>query len=165
MSLDRRQFLGLGAVATVAALAPGLQLIDLVQARSPDEAASALKRWGLLIDTVKCVGGKWEGTRCTGRLVPAQRYGFRASPARGEVIYWIRGSAEPSGKLSGCKVVDRDNWSCTMAADQMPVAAYEMKKGRPTRSDDPRVIPFREVPKWKWWLMDVGVGGFSEARS
>ena len=142
-------------------------------------AAAALSAFGLLIwasdhitmqgertiYTVKCEGGKWEGTRCTGRLVPAQRYGFRASPARGEVIYWIRGSAEPSGKLSGCKVVDRDNWSCTMAADQMPVAAYEMKKGRPTRSDDPRVIPFREVPKWKWWLMDVGVGGFSEARS
>jgi hypothetical protein len=142
-------------------------------------AAAALSAFGLLIwasdhitmqgertiYTVKCEGGKWEGTRCTGRLVPAQRYGFRASPARGEVIYWVRGSAEPSGKLSGCKVVDRDNWSCTMAADQTPVAAFEMKKGRPTRADDPRVIAFREVPKWKWWLMDVGVGVFSEARS
>ena len=142
-------------------------------------AVAALSAFGLLIwasdhitmqgertiYTVKCEGGKWEGTRCTGRLVPAQRYGFRASPARGEVIYWIRGSAQPSGKLSGCKVVDRDNWSCTMAADQTPVAAFEMKKGRPTRADDPRVIAFREVPKWKWWLMDAGVGLFSEARS
>jgi molybdopterin-containing oxidoreductase family iron-sulfur binding subunit len=55
MSLDRRQFLGLGATAVAGAvLAPGLHLIDLVQARSPDEAVSALKRWGLLIDTVKC---------------------------------------------------------------------------------------------------------------
>ncbi len=55
MSLDRRQFLGLGATALAgAALAPGLQLIDLVQARSPEEKVNALQRWGLLIDTVKC---------------------------------------------------------------------------------------------------------------
>jgi molybdopterin-containing oxidoreductase family iron-sulfur binding subunit len=56
MSLNRRQFIGLGAVAAAGAvLAPALKLIDLVQARSPDEAVTALKRWGLLIDTVKCV--------------------------------------------------------------------------------------------------------------
>ncbi len=55
MSLDRRQFLGLGATAVAgAALVPGLHLIDLVQARSPEEKVSALTRWGLLIDTVKC---------------------------------------------------------------------------------------------------------------
>jgi tetrathionate reductase subunit B len=58
MSLNRRQFLGLGgaAVAT-AALAPGLRLIELAQARSPDEAATSLQRWGLLIDSSKCAEG------------------------------------------------------------------------------------------------------------
>ncbi len=56
MSLDRREFLGLGVAATAgAALVPGLRLIDLVLARSPDEAVTALKRWGLLIDITKCV--------------------------------------------------------------------------------------------------------------
>ena len=56
MSLDRRGFLGLGVAATSgAALVPGLRLIDLVLARSPDEAVTALKRWGLLIDIAKCV--------------------------------------------------------------------------------------------------------------
>ncbi len=56
MSLDRRGFLGLGVAATAgAALVPGLRLIDLVLARSPDEAVTALKRWGLLIDITKCV--------------------------------------------------------------------------------------------------------------
>ena len=35
-------------------MAPGLRLIELVQARSPEEAASALQRWGLLIDTAQC---------------------------------------------------------------------------------------------------------------
>ena len=55
MSPDRRQFLGLGAALTAGAvLAPGLRLIDLVQARSPDEAATVLQRWGLLIDITKC---------------------------------------------------------------------------------------------------------------
>ena len=56
MSLERRDFLGLGmAAAAGVAMAPGLRLIELVQARSPEEAASVLQRWGLLIDITKCV--------------------------------------------------------------------------------------------------------------
>ena len=51
MTLDRRRFLGLAAAAT---LAPGLRLVELALARSPDEAASALQRWGLLVDIAKC---------------------------------------------------------------------------------------------------------------
>jgi len=55
MSLDRRHFIGLGAAVTAGAvLAPGLRLIELVQARSPEESASVLRRWGLLIDTALC---------------------------------------------------------------------------------------------------------------
>ena len=43
MSPDRRQFLGWGAAAAAgAALAPGFRLIELAQARSPQEAASKL---------------------------------------------------------------------------------------------------------------------------
>ena len=58
MSIDRRQFLGLsGAVAATAAIAPGLRLIELAQARSPDEAVTSLQRWGLLIDSSKCADG------------------------------------------------------------------------------------------------------------
>jgi tetrathionate reductase subunit B len=56
MSLSRRDFLGWGAAAGAgAALTPGLKLIELATARSPDEAVTALKRWGLLIDITKCV--------------------------------------------------------------------------------------------------------------
>lgn len=55
MSLGRREFLAWGAAAGAgAALAPVISLIELAQARSPEEAASALKRWGLLIDIGKC---------------------------------------------------------------------------------------------------------------
>ena len=55
MNPERRQLLGFGAAAAAgAALAPGLTLIELAQARSPTEAASTLQRWGLLIDTTRC---------------------------------------------------------------------------------------------------------------
>jgi [DsrC]-trisulfide reductase subunit O len=55
MNPDRRQLLGWGvAAAAGAALAPGLRLVELAQARSPQEAASKLQRWGLLIDITKC---------------------------------------------------------------------------------------------------------------
>lgn len=57
MSLNRRQFLGLSAAAAASAALPGLRLIELVQARSPQEAVSSLQRWGLLIDVNKCLDG------------------------------------------------------------------------------------------------------------
>ena len=32
--------------------------------------------------TVKCEHGAWQGSHCTGKLVPGERYAFRASPRR-----------------------------------------------------------------------------------
>ncbi|MHB8347841.1 MAG: sulfate reduction electron transfer complex DsrMKJOP subunit DsrO [Acidiferrobacterales bacterium] len=58
MSIDRRQFLTVGgAVMASVALAPGMRLIELAQARSPDEAVTNLQRWGLLVDTTRCAEG------------------------------------------------------------------------------------------------------------
>jgi molybdopterin-containing oxidoreductase family iron-sulfur binding subunit len=58
MSLTRRDFLGFaGAAAAVTTLGPGIRLIELAQARPPEEAVSARQRWGLLIDTHKCADG------------------------------------------------------------------------------------------------------------
>jgi tetrathionate reductase subunit B len=55
MSLSRREFIGIGTAAVAgAALAPGLRLVELAQARSPDEAVTSLQRWGLLVDINKC---------------------------------------------------------------------------------------------------------------
>ena len=53
---SRRQFLTAGAVAGVGvvALAPGLRLIEVAQARPAGEPASSINRWGLLIDSNKC---------------------------------------------------------------------------------------------------------------
>lgn len=55
-NISRRQFLGAATLAA-AALAPGMRLIELAAARSPEEAASAMQRWGMLIDTSKCGEG------------------------------------------------------------------------------------------------------------
>ena len=58
MTISRREFLGAGGAAVAGlALAPGMHLIDLATARSPEEAASTLQRWGLLVDTTKCGDG------------------------------------------------------------------------------------------------------------
>ena len=57
MSLNRRDFLGLAGAAAAAALGPGLSLIELARARAPEEAASSLQRWGLLIDANQCADG------------------------------------------------------------------------------------------------------------
>jgi molybdopterin-containing oxidoreductase family iron-sulfur binding subunit len=58
MSMNRRQFVALGGAALAgAAIAPGIRLIELAQARTPEEAASAVHRWGLLVDTTRCADG------------------------------------------------------------------------------------------------------------
>ena len=55
---SRRQFLNkAGAATAVAALAPGIRLIDLALARPEGVPASATVRWGMLIDTAKCATG------------------------------------------------------------------------------------------------------------
>ena len=54
MNPDRRRVLGWGAAAAAMSIAPGLSLVELARARAPQETASALKRWGLLIDVAKC---------------------------------------------------------------------------------------------------------------
>lgn len=48
-----------GAGVGVASLAPGLKLIEVAGAapRAPGEPASSAVRWGMLIDTTKCVSG------------------------------------------------------------------------------------------------------------
>jgi hypothetical protein len=115
------------------------------------------------IYTADCVDGTWSGKVCSGRLAPGKRYAFRASLARQEVIYWIRGSTAPSGRFPDCKVVDRDNWSCKGGGDGSPTTiAYEMARGHPTRAGSERMLPYHSVPKWKWWLMDVGVRVFTK---
>jgi molybdopterin-containing oxidoreductase family iron-sulfur binding subunit len=55
MDPGRRRFLGWSGAAVAGLTAvPSLRLIELAQARSPEQAVSSLQRWGLLIDVAKC---------------------------------------------------------------------------------------------------------------
>src|SRR5437879_1941256 len=107
--------------------------------------------------SVQCEQGVWEGWRCTGKLVVGDRYRFRASKSRQEVIYWIVGSSAASGKYTDCKVLDRGNWTCPASTGQPATIAHEMVQGRPTRDESRTVLPFHAVPKWQWWLLDAGL--------
>src|SRR5205814_4698958 len=64
------------------------------------------------IYAAQCRGGSWVDDRCTGTLAAAERYKFRALKAKGEVVHWVAGSADPSGKLTECTIQDGRNWSC-----------------------------------------------------
>jgi molybdopterin-containing oxidoreductase family iron-sulfur binding subunit len=56
--VSRRGFLGVAAAGVAGvALAPGMRLIEIAQAATPSAGASSKVRWGMLIDTTKCVEG------------------------------------------------------------------------------------------------------------
>jgi hypothetical protein len=115
------------------------------------------------IYTVNCAGGSWQAKLCTGRLVPAERYTFRVSRSRQEVLYWIVGSRAPSGKYTDCHVESRSNWSCNVRAGEPLTITYEMKSDKPLHGAEGLAIRFHAVPKWKWWALRYGVDWFHEA--
>jgi hypothetical protein len=113
--------------------------------------------------SVDCKGGQWDGLRCTGKLVPGPQHRFRASKSRQEVLFWVAGSKEPSGKYTDCQVKDRGNWTCNMGVEQKSAIAYEMADGKPTRGGSGLTQPFHAIEKWKWWVLKAGIPAFSEA--
>lgn len=115
------------------------------------------------IYAVACEQGVWRDLRCTGRLVPAERYRFRASKSRNEVVFWIAGSSTPSGKYADCKVTNRNNWSCKVNADERGSIVYALAKGRPVPGGPHGVTSFRAVAKWKWWALRLGIPGIASA--
>ncbi len=53
----RRLVAGAASAAGLYAAAKGFSLVELAMAKSADQAASSLTRWGLLIDAAKCASG------------------------------------------------------------------------------------------------------------
>jgi len=115
--------------------------------------------------TVRCEQGDWEGLACKGKMVAGDRYRFRASVSKQEVLYWVVGSSQPSGKFSRCTVKDRGNWECEENAGpgQPATITRSMSNGRPKRDDGYHNVPFHAVPKWVWWVLDSGVHMYSKA--
>jgi hypothetical protein len=113
--------------------------------------------------TARCVGGEWQANRCTGKLVASERYRFRALRAHQEVLFWTIGEKAPSGRYSDCEIVDSHNWSCKPNADAARTITHQMTQGRPIPDPNVPTVPFRQVPKWKWLMLQAGFPAGSRA--
>ena len=113
--------------------------------------------------TVTCEQGTWDGLRCTGKLAAGDRYRFRASRSRHEIVYWVAGSSKESGKYTDCDVVDRDRWTCKAHDDDKPTIAHALLEGKPVQNAGEPDLPFHAVHKWKWWVIDAGIPGLRKA--
>ena len=111
------------------------------------------------IYTVDCQGGAWQGDRCTGKLVAADRYRFRALRLRREVLFWRPRAPEPSGRFGECHITDGRNWICPGGGDAPRSITLEMSHGRAVHDLTGRARPFHGVQKWRWLLLDWGLYG------
>ncbi|MGE5338428.1 MAG: hypothetical protein ACM3PU_11400 [Gemmatimonadota bacterium] len=114
------------------------------------------------IYTVHCEGS-WSGTTCAGRLAAADRYRFRALRARREVIFWVAGSPEPSGKFTGCEIRDGRNWSCKPSPDAARSITLALVRGKAQHDATGVTRAFHAISKWKWWWLRAGLGTFKRA--
>lgn len=121
------------------------------------------------IYTVDCRDGQWDAAgRCSGKLVPADRYRFRALRSHSEVLFWRPGVAENSGRLTQCAITDGRNWKCPPSADAARSITLEMVRGEAVREGPSVTQPFHAVPKWRWiairWGLPVGSSAEAGAR-
>jgi hypothetical protein len=115
--------------------------------------------------TAGCQQGVWMGQRCTGQLVAAERYRFRALKARREVLFWTVGIDEPSGRFTDCQIQDGRNWRCNPTADAARTVTREMVRGRPAADASGLARPLHPVAKWRWWLLQWGISLGDEANA
>jgi hypothetical protein len=121
------------------------------------------------IYTVRCELGTWVGDQCLGKLVAAERFRFRALNAHGEVLFWIVGSSEPSGKFTECVIKDGRNWSCKANADAAKSITLEIAQGHPMPDPSGTARPFHAVSKLTWmslkYRMPFGDAAVSNAQT
>jgi hypothetical protein len=113
--------------------------------------------------TVDCRKGVWQGKRCSGQLVNAERFRFHALKAHREVLFWRVGVAEPSGRFTDCNIVDGRNWSCRPEPDASRTITLEMVHGQPLPDTGGRTRTFHAVAKWRWWMLRWGLPAGNEA--
>jgi hypothetical protein len=113
--------------------------------------------------TASCMGGAWQGERCTGRLRPEARVRFKVSKERGEVTFWSLGD-NTRRRLAPCSIVDSRNWVCVdgvngdEGVDAAKSTTLAMSRGRTQIGSKGRIAGFYPVPKWRWWLLHLGIG-------
>jgi len=107
--------------------------------------------------TAGCANGAWVANRCSGTLVPAERYRFRALKARGEVLFWTAGVREPSSKYTSCTITSGRDWSCPPNGDASRTITLVMKAGSPVPDAQGRTQAFHSVPKVRWLLLRAGL--------
>jgi len=107
------------------------------------------------IYTVEC-HGTWEGNRCNGEIAAGPRFRYRALRGRGEVLFWVLGSPEPSAKLTGCSIQDGRNWNCPASADAPKSLTLTLLHGEPVRDPGVPTRPFRSTSKAGWMLLRFG---------
>jgi hypothetical protein len=113
--------------------------------------------------TVTCANGQWRGAACTGTLRAGDRYRFRTLKNHSEVIFWVAGSREASGKLAPCEVENAKQWTCKPGPDSARTITHEMRFGQPVPEPRGPARAFHPVAKWKWLLLDRGATLFHQA--
>lgn len=107
--------------------------------------------------TVDCLNGAWAGNRCSGELSAAARYRYRALKNRGEVLFWVLGSPEPSAKLTQCVIQDGRNWTCPAGPEAAKSITLALVKGQPVHNAAWPTRPFYSVSKLNWTLLKLGL--------
>jgi hypothetical protein len=107
--------------------------------------------------TVDCRQGSWSGPHCSGQLVAAARYRFKALKGRREVLFWTSGVAEPSARFTGCVIQDGRNWRCDPTPDLSRTVTHEMVHGKPVADASGLARPLHAIAKWKWHLLSWGI--------
>ena len=108
------------------------------------------------IYTAGCEQGVWQGQRCTGKLVAAERYRFRALKPHSEVFFWVAGSSEPAGRFTQCDIQSATDWVCKPSADLGRSITAQMSQGRALPDPGGKTRPFHPVSKVHWMVLRYG---------
>ena len=108
--------------------------------------------------TAACLGADWEGTRCSGRLVPAKRYRFHVDQERNEVRFILVGGSTGWRTMRSCHVTDAMNWACAGFAEAGEPVTTEMREGRPVVGATRSTENLRAITKWRWHALRWGIG-------
>jgi hypothetical protein len=108
--------------------------------------------------TAGCDNGKWEGDLCTGKLVAAERFRFRALRVHREVFFWNVGVAsDPSGKFTDCEISNGRNWVCKPEVSGPKSITLAMARGKTVPDTTGQTRPSHPVSKFTWTLLSYGL--------